>query len=113
MYQDHFLALVDGVRHSRPGWEQFNFTVKEVLSGQSIKVPTTQQMLFVNDILVSGDLLVEGDVVDCSPRQDNGFFYTKIIEGESVTVPANRLLLYKRDLLVYGNLYVVGTVEAC
>lgn len=85
-----------------------NFSYTNIQSGESVEIPSGQEMLTVNDIMVDGDLMVSGNAIQLQDQSSNNFFFTKIVSGESIVIPENRLMLFANNLMVDGNLMVNG-----
>lgn len=88
------------------------FEVLKVEEGESITLPETDQMSFAQDIIVDGNLMIEGVVTQLSDIKLESF-YTTILQTEVVRVLSNRLLLYSEsdNLIVDGVLMVDGSLR--
>lgn len=85
-----------------------NFSYKLIDTGETIVVPSGQQMLVDEHISVLGHLTVLGEVIDISNRAQEHFFYDLIDDSTVVDVIENRLLMFKGHLTVDGVLRVKG-----
>lgn len=84
-----------------------NFSYINIQESESIEIPAGQEMIVQNDVVVDGDLMASGNMIQL-PDQQQGFFWTKIAAHESIEVPENRLLLFASNLMVDGNLLING-----
>lgn len=88
-----------------------NFSYIKVESGQDVVVPLNQEMVYRNDLMVEGNLMVRGNTYQIQDPIETSFFWTTIPNGTTVRVPTNRLMLYSSPLMVQGNLYVDGLLK--
>lgn len=85
-----------------------NFSYKEVLSGKRVTVPANQQMLFFADLMVSGNLMVNGLIIQMRQPEAHSTFVSIVNSGETVRIPRDRVLFYGHNFMCNGNLRVEG-----
>jgi len=83
-----------------------NFSYTLISSGASLEVPSGQLMIFTQDLMVEGNLIVSGDILDLDQKTFD--FWTNIPDTESVIVDPNRLMLFRSPFVVSGNIRVLG-----
>ncbi|MFO0447767.1 MAG: hypothetical protein ACK52I_03595 [Pseudomonadota bacterium] len=88
-----------------------NFSYTEIDAGQLVTVPAGQEMVHSIDLMVRGDLLVQGNTYHIPDASQAGFFWTLITVNNAVRVPLNRLMLYVSPLRVDGLLMVEGLLK--
>jgi hypothetical protein len=93
------------------GSSGFSFSFKEISDGNQVAIDQGQQMVVDGDIMVNGDLNVEGEVFQIPDFSKWAFFWTTIPVNESIRVPANRLMFYLSPFMVDGNLFVEGQLS--
>lgn len=88
-----------------------NFSYTTIAEGELVTIPDGQEMVHSLDLMVRGDLMVQGNTFQIVDASDQGFFWTTIPVNTSVRVPVNRLMLYVSPLHVDGNLMVNGLLK--
>lgn len=87
----------------------FSFTL--VPEGKTVTIPEGQEMVHGSDLMVLGNLMVEGSTFQVPEATDTGFGWTTIPGGIAVQVPVNRVLFYFSPFMVEGSLMVDGTLK--
>lgn len=103
-----FTGTLDIAGSGSSSSQNFSYTTIEV--GESVTVPSGQEMVHSLDLMVRGDLMVQGNTFQI-PDNDSGFSWTTIPVGTTVRVPVNRVMFYFSPLNVLGNLMVSGTLK--
>jgi len=85
-----------------------NFSFNLVDTGESVTVPDGQEMIITQDLVVLGDIMVDGLVTQLPDYEDNCSFWTRIPLNKSIVIQEDRLMLYKSPFTVLGNLRVLG-----
>lgn len=85
-----------------------NFSVIKVLSGETEIVPENQEMVITQDLIVLGDLMVNGLITQLADPDSNSFFWSRIPLNKSVSIPEDRVMFYKNPFNVLGTLLVLG-----
>lgn len=88
-----------------------NFSYKLIDIGESVTIPTGQQMLHQGTLTVLGDLITRGDLIEENPDHTTTFGLGTIPIDQLIFVPLNKILFCK-NLKIQGTLRVQGdTVE--
>ena len=93
------------IEESKSG--KINFSVVKVLEGETVVVPENQQMLYIGDISIAGDLLINGDIRQITNTYYDSFSLGTVEENECIVIPENKVLFY-RNLRVLGDIRLLG-----
>jgi hypothetical protein len=92
---------------SSSGSSADNFSYNLIDVGESVTIPAGQQMLYVGDLQILGDLIIEGDLVEINNDPYHSMSVSYIGPSELFLIPVNHVMFFK-TLTIDGDLRIEG-----